>query len=180
LHSERWYLHQASNLSPQRPGAESTDEMSYDPAHPVATLGARHGPECIVNQGASRQGVISYVSQPLMKETDLTGTSRAVVWVSSDAAIADFTAKLIDVYPDGYAAPLLDGATRVHATKAPQEVIIELGTTSNLFRAGHRIRIDIASSSFPKLEPSPDTAHDVIFHDVRHSSYLDISVNSRP
>jgi predicted acyl esterase len=58
----------------------------------------------------------------------------------------------------------------------PQEVAIELGTTSNLFQLGHRIRIDISGSSFPKLEPNPEAAHDVVYHDARHASCVDLSV----
>ena len=76
---------------------------------------------------------------------------------------------------------LLDGATRIHkvATGHPQQIVIELGTTSNLFEAGHRIRIDIAGSSFPKLEPNAEAAHDVIYRDLRYPSYVDLPVNSR-
>jgi hypothetical protein len=159
----------------------SGDRLSYDPAHPVHTRGARYGPECIVNQTPPDPGVISYLSEPLSAPKDVTGATRVVLWVTSDAASADFTAKLIDVYPDGYAAPLLDGATRINrvATGQPQQVVIEVGTTSNLFETGHRIRIDIAGSSFPKLEPNAEAAHDIVYHDARYPSYVDLPVNSR-
>jgi putative CocE/NonD family hydrolase len=111
----------------------------------------------------------------------VTGTTRAVLWISSDAPSADIVARLIDVYPDGYAAPLLDGAARVHIVEGgrPQQVTIDLGTTSNLFESGHRIRIDISGSSFPKLEPNPHAASDVLYHDPRHPSYIELSVNAR-
>jgi putative CocE/NonD family hydrolase len=179
---ERWYLHDAKTLGKQAAGKESSDTFAYDPAHPVKTLGARHGAECIVNQPADRAGVISYISDPLTAPKDVTGKVRVTLWVSSDAPSADFTAKLIDVYPDGYAAPLLDGATRVPHIKPgePQQVVIELGTTSEFFAAGHRIRLDVSSSSFPKLEPNPNPAHDVVYHGGRHGSYLEISTNSQP
>ncbi len=181
VHPERWYLHQEKKLALQHPSTESKDEFFYDPKHPVHTSGARHGPECIVNQEAAQEGVVSYISEPLDSAKDVTGITRVALWVSSDAASADFTAKLIDVYPDGYAAPLLDGAMRIRKVAAgvPQEVVIDLGTTSNLFEAGHRIRIDISGSSFPKLEPNPNASNDVIYHDARHASYVELSVNSR-
>ena len=181
IRQEHWYLREARQLALQSPSRETADSFFSDPAHPVHTRGARYGPECIVNQNPTPGGVISYLSEPLAAPKDVTGPARVVLWASADAASADFAAKLIDVYPDGYAAPLLDGATRIHrlAVGEPQQVVVELGTTSNLFAAGHRLRIDLSGSSFPKLEPNPAAAHDVIYHDARHASYLDLSVNSR-
>lgn len=178
---ERWYLGNEKTLGPHPPASGSTNRFSYDPAHPVQTRGARYGAECIVNQDQKREDILSYTSAPLTAPKDLTGFVRAVVWVSSDAPSADFTAKLIDVYPDGYAAPLLDGATRVRMVPGaePRQVAIELGTTSNLFQPGHRIRLEIAGSSFPKLEPNANPARDVIYHGAKLASFLEISVNSR-
>jgi hypothetical protein len=181
MHPERWYLHSAGKLTMQPSAAESPDSIAYDPAHPVRTLGARYGPECIVNQPPAREGVLSYVADPLTSAKSITGKVRVTLWVSSDAPSADFTAKLIDVYPDGYAAPLLDGATRIRKLRSGevQTVTIDLGTTSNLFAPGHRLRLDISSSSFPKLEPNPNPAHDVLYHDPHHLSYLELLVQSQ-
>ncbi len=180
--AERWYLQDSKKLGLQAAPVSSTDAFDYDPAHPVQTLGARYGAECVVNQPQDREGVVSYVSNRLLASRDVTGKTSVTLWVSSDAPTADFVAKLVDVYPDGFAAPLLDGASRVRVEKAgqPQEVVIELGTTSNLFAAGHRIRLDISGSSFPKLEPGSHQAHNTIYHDARHASFIQLSVNSRP
>jgi putative CocE/NonD family hydrolase len=178
-HPERWYLQETKKLGKQPAAAEGTDTFAYDPAHPVRTLGARYGAECIVNQPAERAGVISYLSNPLPAPKDVTGKVRAYLWVSSDAPSADFTAKLIDVSPEGYAAALLEGATRLPHIQPgkPQQVVIELGTTSQLFAAGHRIRLDVSSSSFPKLEPNSNPAHDVVYHGARHASYIELSAS---
>ncbi len=132
---------------------------SYDPANPVHTLGGRYDGECIQNQNVARPDILTTLGAPLKTAMNVTGTVRAELWVSSDAPSADLVVKLIDVRPDGYAAPILDGAQRVRMHgKAPQEVVIGLGTTSNVFERGHRIRVDVTSSSFPKLEPNPNRA----------------------
>ena len=179
---ERWYLQDAKKLGKRAAATGASDSFAYDPAHPVRTLGGRYGAECIVNQPAERAGVISYLSDPLPAPKDVTGKVRVYLWVSSDAPSADFNAKLIDVSPEGFAAPLLDGATRLPHIKPgePQQVVIELGTTSELFAAEHRIRLDVSSSSFPKLEPNPNAAHDVVYHGARQASYVELSTNSQP
>ena len=172
---ERWYIHDEHKLSSQTAGGEATDTLTYDPKHPVQTSGARYGPECIVNQPANREGVLSSISDPLTAAKDVTGKVRVVLTITSDAPSADFTAKLIDVHPDGYAAPLLDGAVRVQNPKKPQQITIDLGTTSNRFAPGDRIRLDISTSSFPKLEPNPSPARDTIYHGAIHPSYIELS-----
>ena len=179
---ERWYLQDAGKLGKQSTTTEATDAFNYDPKHPVRTLGARYGAECIVNQPAGRAGVISYLSDPLPAPKDVTGKVRVTLWVTSDAPSADFTAKLIDVAPDGYAAPLLDGATRLSRLKPgqPQQVVIDLGTTSEWVAAGHQLRLDVSSSSFPKLEPNPNPAHNVVYLGARHASFVELSTNSQP
>ena len=152
-------------------------EYSYDPAHPVHTLGARHGAECIVNQNVVRPDILTTTGAPLKSSLNITGDVTATLWVSTDAPSADFTVKLIDVRPDGYAGPLLDGAQRIRRNgRGPQEVVIDLGTTSNLFGAGHRIRVDVSSSSFPKLEPNPHPSHNVI---ARGAVHLPVIAQSR-
>jgi hypothetical protein len=174
--SEHWFLG-VKELTRETPGSVLPDEYSYDPTNPVHTLGARQGPECIQNQVQKRQDIRSFVGKPLSRAEDVTGKVQVVLWAGTDAPSADFTAKLIDVYPDGFAAPLLDGAIRVMSrSKEPQRVIVNLGTTSNLFAAGHRIRVDVSSSSFPKFEPNPNPARNSIYHDARHASYVDLPV----
>lgn len=174
--TQEWFLGE-KHLTRKMPEATSPDVYSYDPANPVHTLGARNGPQCIQDQTQRREDIVSFSSDPLAEGKDVTGKVRVMLWVSSDAPSADFTAKLIDVYPDGYAAPLLDGGKRVALTKnVPQKVIIDLGTTSNLFAKGHRIRLDVSSSSFPKWEPNPNAARNSIYHDPKHASYVELPV----
>ena len=99
----------------------------------------------------------------------MTGVVRATLWISSDAVDTDFAAKLIDVYPDGTALHIADGQIRAryrnqHAKPELLEpgkvyrVAINLGSVSNLFAKGHRIRLDITSSNFPSLSRHSNTA----------------------
>ena len=99
---------------------------------------------------------------------EVTGAVRAKLWFSSDVADTDLVVKLVDVYPDGYAMLLSvgqlrlryrNGYSRVAMMKPGEryEVDVELGSISNLFAAGHRIRVDITSSDYPRLEPNPNT-----------------------
>jgi putative CocE/NonD family hydrolase len=147
----------------------------YDPKHPVHTSGGRNGATCIVNETVRRPDILTTVGEPLKSAIDVTGKVRATVWISADAPSADVVLKLIDVYPDGYAAPLLEGWQRAHTDgDSPRQVNIDLGTTSVRLPAGHRIRVDVTSSSFPKLEPNPNPARIVIYSDAMHPSFIEI------
>lgn len=134
---------------------------------------------------AERPDVLSFATPPLTKDTEVSGSITVTLYVSSTAVDTDFTAKLVDHYPpspdypDGYAMNIVDGIVRArlrHFTQAgPEyrrlyaqreekltpgeivEVIIDLWSTSVLFRAGHRIRLDIASSNFPRFDVNPNT-----------------------
>lgn len=175
--AQRFYLRAAGTLAAEPPQAEIPNRYHYDPGDPVHSNGGRHGPECIQNQIIRRPDIVSFVSEPLSSDLDLTGTPAATLWVNTDAPSADFTAKLIDVYPDGYAAIILEDAMRMEPRGAePQKLVIGLGTTSNLFAKGHRVRLDISSSSFPKLEPNPNPANNSVYHDRKYASYLELPV----
>lgn len=123
---------------------------------------------------SEREDVLVFQSEPLASDVEITGEPEVVLWVASDAPDTDFTAKLIDVYPPsedypaGYALNLTDGILRARyrdSWEAPQpmregEVYalrIRLLPTSNLFQKGHRIRLDISSSNFPKFDINPNT-----------------------
>ncbi len=123
---------------------------------------------------ADRADVLVFETEPLADPVELTGSVIARLWVSTDAADTDFTAKLIDVYPpsettpDGFALNLTDsilrlryrGGTGHSSPVTPGEVYpieIELYPTSNLFARGHRIRLDISSSNFPRFDRNPNT-----------------------
>ena len=178
-HALKFYLRDNGVLASAAPGREPANQYRYDPSDPVHTNGGRHGPECIENQTVERPDILRFVSEPLSTDMDVTGIASAMLWVSTDAASTDFTARLMDVYPDGYAAILLEEGIRVRRHgPGPQQVTISLGTTSNLFSKGHRIRLDVSSSSFPKLEPNPNPATNSIYHDATHASYLELPTDS--
>lgn len=155
-------------------------------------------PGCSDSSPLNQRGdVLSFTTAPLKSPIDVTGKIRATLWVSSDAVDTDFTAKLIDVYPNGYALIVADGQIRMRYREgfarakmmksgAVYQAVIDLGSTSNLFAAGHRIRLDISSSNYPQFEPNPNTgepsglwtrrvkARNVVYHDRRHASYLEL------
>lgn len=121
-----------------------------------------------------RADVISFLTPPLEEEVEVTGPLKARLFVQSDAPDTDFTAKLIDQYPpsadypEGYALNVGDGVIRMRYHKSftePEllkagrlyEVEVDLTATANLFVKGHRIRLDISSSNFPKYDINPNT-----------------------
>ena len=123
---------------------------------------------------SSRPDVLMFETEPLATDLTIVGPVTLHLWVSSDAPDTDFTAKLIDVhppsadYPTGFAMNLSDGIFRCryrHSWESPEmigsgevfEIVIELFATANLFKAGHRIRLDVSSSNFPKFDVNPNT-----------------------
>jgi len=191
----KYYIQAGGGLGPAAPAAASPSSFVYDPDNPVPTIGGRypHGgsPPCAQNQAPldGRADVLRFLGPPLVKPLEVTGKVRARLWISSDADSTDFTAKLIDVYPDGYALILADGVIRARLSTAgaPQQVAIDLGSTSNLFAAGHRLRLDISSSNYPRLEPNPNTgepmgrwtrrvkARNTVYHDAQRPSHVELS-----
>jgi hypothetical protein len=150
---------------------------------------------------STRQDVQVFQTPPLEKDTEVTGPLSVKLWISSSAVDTDFTAKLIDVYPpsedypEGYAMNLADGIQRTHYRNGyakpemmkPGEVYpvtVELFATSNLFKKGHRIRVDISSSDYPAYDPNPNTgelymtghsdivARNTIYHDKDRPSHI--------
>jgi putative CocE/NonD family hydrolase len=128
-----------------------------------------------------RPDVLVFETEPLTDAIEVTGRVRVELWVSSDAVDTDFTAKLIDVYPsngdypDGYDLPLCDSIIRTRYRDGfdkevmmdPGEIVqvaMELPPTSNLFAIGHRVRIDVSSSNFPRLDRNPNTGEPIGRH----------------
>ena len=124
---------------------------------------------------------MTFESSPLIENTEITGQVILKLWISSSALDTDFTAKLIDSYPpnsdypEGYDMNLSDTVLRTRYRNSWTEpemmkkgsvhqITITLPSTSNLFKAGHRIRVDIASSNFPRLEVNPGTGEPVGRH----------------
>ena len=172
------------------------DVFTYDPLNPVPTRGgAFMGPGIAIKQQntiESRPDVLSYTSRPLAENVEVTGYIRATLLVSTDAPSTDFTAKLVDVYPDGTAYNIADGILRRNYDVGgqPASIVIQLGATSNVFKKGHRIRLDVSSSNFPLFDRNPNTAtliafetHTVaslqkIHHDATAPSFIELPIVS--
>ena len=175
-HLTRFFLHSdgAANaaagngsISTTAPGDEPADKFVYDPADPVPTRGGGLCCAPIVPSGAwdqrsieARKDVLVYTSPAVSHDTEVTGPIDVELYASSSAADTDFTAKLVDVWPNGYAQNLTDGIIRARFRDSlekpelmkPREVYkftIHALATSNVFLSGHAIRVEISSSNFP-------------------------------
>jgi putative CocE/NonD family hydrolase len=184
-------------LAPESSTGSAVDRFIYDPSDPVPT-GAQGGYSRTPSDQRDtekRQDVLVYSTAPLREAIEVTGPISVKLWVASSARDTDFTAKLVDVFPDGTARALNDGILRARYRNSkmepalltpgqPVEITIDVGATSNLFQAGHRIRLDISSSNFPRFDRNPNTggvfgedskllrAEQTILHDTRHPSRL--------
>ena len=142
-----------------------------------------------------RDDVLVYTTPPLSEDVEVTGPVFIELYASTDATDTDFTGKLVDVWPNGYAQILLEGVIRARYRESferqklvtsgkIEKYLIDLWSTSNLFRRGHRIRVEISSSNFPKYDRNPNTghpigedaerqvAHQTIYHDAEHLSHI--------
>jgi putative CocE/NonD family hydrolase len=157
---------------------------------------------------SARHDILVFQTPPLTEAVEVTGPITVHLWVSSSAPDTDFTAKLIDVYPphpdypEGYDLNLTDSIIRMryHATRERQTFLepgkiypctIELYPTSNLFQAGHRLRLDISSSNFPRFDVNPNTgeplglsrmtriADNTVYHDRQHPSHVVLPILPR-
>lgn len=194
-----YFLRAGGALSTGAPAGEEPDRYVYDPADPAPTVGGATLMSPEFPSGPrdqrpleARADVLVYSSAPLERDLEVTGPVRVHLFAASTAADTDFVARLVDVHPDGYARNLTDGILRARYRDPehpapiepgrPYEFVIDLWATSNVFRKGHRIRLDVTSSSFPRWDRNPNTghpfaadaelavAHQVIFHDARRPS----------
>ena len=211
-----YYLHsngsgdsvgRALTLTEVAPGDEPPDGYVYDPQDPVPTVGGQlccywsQLPAGPFDQSAveSRPDVLVYTTDPFESAVEVTGSITLNLWARTSAADTDFTAKLVDVAPDGSASNLTDGILRArfrHGTAesdaiTPGEVHeyrIKLGWTCNVFSPGHRIGLEISSSNFPRFGRNPNTGNDAgakedmvsanqaIYHDALRPSHLVLAV----
>jgi uncharacterized protein len=203
-----WYLHSDGELSVAAPPADDPpDVYTYDPRDPVPTIGgrllgtggARPGP---IEQGdvASRPDVLTYTSDVLTDDIEITGPVRAVLWASTSAPDTDFTAKLVDVHPDGCSYNVCDGIVRARSQHpiplvagAAYCFTIDLVATSIVIPAGHQLQLQVSSSNFPMFEANPNTgnpagsdrdvdlrpAHQRVLHDATHPSHVVLPVIPR-
>lgn len=154
-------------LDPQQPRtADPSDTFVYDPQHPVPTSGgAMIGSAAgIARQNAieARNDVLVYTGSVMQSDTEVTGPVVLVLYVSTSAASTDFTAKLVDVHPDGYAYNVSDGILRLNdgglaVAGGIREIRIEMWPTSMVFFKGHRMRLEVSSSNFPRFARNPNT-----------------------
>ena len=177
---------------------------------PIGGVNQHESPECFGCQPpymplSSRPDVLVFQTAPPEQDTEVTGPVEVKLWASSSAVDTDFTAKLIDVYPpnadypQGYALNLTDGIIRARYRNSREQAemmepgkaylfTIVLYPTCNLFKKGHRIRLDISSSNFPRFDVNPNTgepigknrrmviADNVIYHDRAHPSFLSLQI----
>ena len=215
----RYYLHSGGGantrrgdgaLSPEAPGDEPPDVFLYNPANPAPTQG---GALCCnpyfaasgaFDQGAieDRPDVLVYSTPPLAHSVEVTGPISVTLWAASSAPDTDFTAKLVDVCEDGCARNLTDGIIRARYRDSmsaptllepgrPYCYSIDLWATSNVFAAGHRIRLEISSSNFPRFDRNGNTGGDLaaetelrparqtILHDAAHPSCVTLPIVPR-
>jgi putative CocE/NonD family hydrolase len=199
-----WYLHAGGGLSMEAPVDEAPDRYAYDPADPVPTRGGAllMTPEYPAGpyeqrEIETRDDVLVYRSAPLERDTEVTGPITVHLWAISSASDTDFVARLTDIFPDGRAYNLTDGIVRARYRRfargeapslivpdQPCEYEIDLWATSNVYKAGHRIGLQVTSSCFPRWDRNPNTghtpgtdaelqvAHQQILHDREHPSHV--------
>lgn len=195
-------------LSATAPATDAPDKFDYDPMNPVPSFG---GNVCCTGnavQGGSfdqrkmeaRPDILVYSTEPLKEGLEVSGPIEVTLYTSSDAKDTDFTVKLIDVYPDGRAYNLDETIQRMRYRNGydkPQvwmesgkvyKVKLQAMTTSNFFEAGHRIRIEVSSSNFPRFDRNMNTggknydeskgvvAHNAVHHSKQYPSEVKITV----
>jgi hypothetical protein len=187
-------------LSIDKPGNQSTDTFIYDPQNPVPTVGGNvlfgelYGAHD-QREVEERDDVLVFTGTPLKEEVEVTGPIKIVLYASTTSPDTDFTGKLVDVYPDGRAFNLCEGIVRArwrNATPSPEFINpgqvyryeIDLWATSNVFLPGHRIRVEISSSNFPRFDRNLNTdklfgtdseirkATQTIYHDTAQPSHI--------
>jgi putative CocE/NonD family hydrolase len=217
-HQTKYFLHSSRGansvtgdglLSVSEPGHERAETYTYDPGHPVPTIGGRLCCGQAIPPGPfdqrpneMRPDVLVFSTPPLAKETEVTGFITVELYAASSAPDTDFTAMLVDVDAGGYARFLTDGIVRAryrNTTSRAEEIVpgkiykysIDLWATSNVFKAGHRIRLYISSSNFPRFNRNLNTgepingstrrlqARQTIYHDEKHPSSLILPIIPR-
>ncbi|HEV7565950.1 MAG TPA: CocE/NonD family hydrolase, partial [Microbacteriaceae bacterium] len=156
--------------------------FDFDPADPVPTLGGGTllpGAYTSLNSGPrdqrpieARADVLMYTGETLEADIELCGDVQVTLWAATSAADTDWTAKLVDVHPDGRAISVCDGiiraryrlgtsAARMLEPNSPHEFVLDLGTTAIVIPAGHALRVEISSSNFPRFDVNPNHGGDV-------------------
>ncbi|MCX7604168.1 MAG: CocE/NonD family hydrolase [Bryobacteraceae bacterium] len=203
-------LHGDGRLLRKPPAAEAADRYDYDPKRAVPTLG---GATCCnfhllpwgpldQRPAEGRRDVLVYTTEALREPLEIAGPVRAVLYVSTSAPDTDFTAKLVDVAPDGEARILTDGILRLRYREGVERVVpyrpgtvveaeIAMGHTAHEFRPGHAVRLEVSSSNFPKFDRNLNTgrsqaletqmrvARQAVWHGPERPSRLELPVLRR-
>jgi putative CocE/NonD family hydrolase len=218
----KYYLHSSGKanslrgngiLSGLAPGKEAADQYVYDPGNPAPTVG---GPLCCDSEHLApgprdqrsveaREDVLVYSTPPMSEDMEVTGPVTLELFAKSSAVDTDFTAKLVDVWPDGFAQNLTEGILRARYRDSretpmlmnPGQVYklnIDVWATSNVFKKGHVLRIEVSSSNFPRFDRNLNTgasrylkssdgksemfvsAINTVLHDAEHPSVLILPV----
>jgi predicted acyl esterase len=203
----RYFLNGDRRLTTTAPteGSAATT-YAHDPANPVPTVGGANltlplGPKD-QREIAERPDYLRFQTEPLTDDVSIAGTVWVELFASTDGPDTDFMVKLVDVYPDGYEALLLDAPLRAmfrHGRRfdqikpmepgKPEKLRIDLGSTAQTFEKGHRIAVHVSSSNHPRFEVNPNTgelpgeatstprvAQNTIHHDVEHPTALVLPV----
>jgi uncharacterized protein len=191
------------SLEAKTPGRETPDTFVYDPANPVPTIG---GPLCCDSKHLEpgprdqrsledRKDILFYSTHALTQDTEVTGPVTLDLFVSTSAVDTDFTAKLVDVWPNGFAQNLTEGILRMRYRNTQEKpeiakpgeiyhVTVDLWATSNVFLAGHKLRLEVSSSNFPRFDRNLNTgevqatatkvstATNTVYHDKEHPSAI--------
>lgn len=215
----RYYLHSRGKansaygdgaLAAEVPGDEPPDSFLYNPLNPVPTAGGALCcyPNSLMGGAADqsmvehRADVLVYSTEPLAEDLEVIGPVSVTLYASSSAPDTDFTAKLVDVAPCGFARNLTDGIIRARVRESQSEpklmvagkvyeFKIDLWATANVFKQGHRVRLEVSSSNFPRFDRNPNTGHELfadaemrpalqnVMHERNFPSYLSLPVIAR-
>jgi putative CocE/NonD family hydrolase len=205
----RYYLRDGGRLTAAEPDIDSSAEYDYDPRDPAPTVG---GNTLVLGNGffqgprdrravEARPDVLVYTSDPLDEDLEVTGPLVATLHISTTAPDSDFTVALVDVYPNGLAIGVADGILRLRYRAGFEEarlaepgrvyrIEVDLVATSNVFLAGHCVRVDVSSSNFPRFDRNPNhggviadateadfrVAGQRVFHEPGRPSYVTLPV----
>jgi putative CocE/NonD family hydrolase len=212
VHYVNYFLHSGGKanslrgdgfLSTAAPKSEAPDSYIYDPGNAVPTIG---GPLCCAQElmepgprdqrsVENRDDVLIYSMGPLGEDVEVTGPIKMTLFVKSSAVDTDFTGKLVDVAPDGFAEDVAEGILRLRYRDSQEHALllnpgetyrisVDLWSTSNVFLRGHTLRLEIASSNFPRFDRNLNTGEEIksarrfvsakntILHDAAHPSAL--------
>ena len=197
------HLQSGGRLAAAAPARSAPSRLVADPANPIPTIlgriGGAYDQRCKPSyEGCKddkpldrREGVLVFRTDPLAAATEVTGPISVTLHFRTDVRDTDLAVKLIDEYPpskdfpDGFALILVDALRRARYRETLEsesllkpgkryEMTIELPPTSNLFKAGHRIRLDISGSNYPKFDVNPNTGEPIQFHTHQKVAHTDI------